>query len=344
MNLEELNKIAEQMVAPRKGILAADESTPTIGKRFDKINIENTEANRQAYRQLLFTTPDIGKYISGVIMYDETIRQSTEDGKSFVSVLQNAGVLPGIKVDQGTAPDENSPNEKITKGLEGLSERLKEYVSLGAKFAKWRAVITIDKPQGLPTDENLKRNARDLAEYAKNCQEVGLVPIVEPEVLMDGKPANHDIKKCAEVTEKTLNYVFEELKNLEVAIEGIILKPNMIVPGKESIEKATPEEIAEATVNLFKKILPENLPGIVFLSGGQSEIEATENLNAINKLDSLPWRLSFSYGRALQDGALKAWSGKKENVSDAQKVFLHRAKMNSLATLGQYSSELEKLS
>lgn len=336
-----LKKIAEQMVAPGKGILAADESTPTIGKHFDKIGLENTKPNRQAYREMLFSTSGIGQYISGVIMYDETIRQSTASGNGFVSVLQNEGVLPGIKVDEGTAPDPNSPNEKITKGLNGLPERLKEYASLGAKFTKWRAVITIDENQNLPTDENLRRNAQDLAQYAKFVQEAGLVPIVEPEVLMDGKYSTHSIEKCAEVTEKTLNYLFEELKNAEVETEGIILKPNMIVPGENSGQKVSPDEIAQATITLFRKILPENLPGIVFLSGGQSEIEATENLNAMNKMGELPWRLSFSYGRALQDSALKIWNGKQENVPAAQAKFLHRAKMNSLATFGKYSPDLE---
>lgn len=338
-NIKELNEIAKQMVAPGKGILAADESTATIGKRFSAINLENTEENRRAYRELLFTTPDIGKYISGVIMYDETIHQKTEGENSFVSVLQNSGILPGIKVDQGTIPDPNSPDEKVTKGLEGLPERLKEYASIGAKFAKWRAVITIDENKNLPTDENLRRNAENLAKYAKLVQKTGIVPIVEPEVLMDG---SHKIEKCEEVTEKTLNYLFEELNKVEVEIEGIILKPNMIVPGKNSGQKTSPEEVAKATISLFKKVLPENLPGIVFLSGGQSEVEATENLNAMNQIKDLPWRLSFSYGRALQESTLKTWNGKKENVSEAQKVFLHRAKMNSLATLGKYSLTLEE--
>jgi len=336
--MTELKNIAKQMVELGKGILAADESTGTIGKRFNAINLENTETNRQVYRQLLFTTPNIGKYISGVIMYDETIRQKTDTKESFVSVLEKAGVLPGIKVDQSTAPDENSPNEKITKGLEGLPERLKEYDSMGAKFAKWRAVINISEELNLPTDENLRQNSKDLAQYAKYCQEAGIVPIVEPEVLMDG---NHSMKKCEEVTEKTLRFLFENLNKAGVEIEGIILKPNMIVPGKDSGQKASSEEIAKTAIDLFKKILPENLPGVVFLSGGQSEVEATENLNAMNRLEDLPWTLSFSYGRALQESVIKTWNGRKENVSEAQKAFIHRAKMNSLATLGKYSSELE---
>jgi len=309
MNIEELKSIAKQMVAPGKGILAADESTGTIGKRFDKISVENTEPNRRAWRELLFTSENIGDYISGVILFDETLRQSTEDGRSFVSVLNEAGVLPGIKVDQGTAADPSSPNEKVTNGLEGLPDRLKEYAQLGAKFAKWRAVITIDEANNLPTDENLRQNARDLARYAKDCQEAGIVPMVEPEVLMDGK---HTMEKCEEVSEKILTYLFEELKKAGVAIEGTILKTNMVIPAKESGQASSPEKIAEATLRLFKKVLPANLPGQAFLSGGQSEVEATENLNQMNKETDLPWELSFSYGRALQQSALVAWSGKKK--------------------------------
>lgn len=343
INTEELHKIALQMVAPGKGILAADESTGTIGKRFDKISVANEEANRRAWRELLFTAPDIGKYISGVIMFDETIRQSSAGGKSFVSILQNAGVLPGIKVDLGTYADPSSPNEKLTKGLEGLSDRLKEYVALGAKFAKWRAVITINTSNppagGLPTDANIRQNAKDLAEYALKCQKAGLVPMVEPEVLMDG---SHIMEKCGEVSEKVLAALFEELEKAGVAMEGIILKTNMVIPAKESGQKVSSQEIAEATLRVFKKVLPNNLPGQAFLSGGQSEIEATENLNAMHLLGELPWQLSFSYGRALQDSALKAWAGKAENVKLAQEKLIHRAKMNGLATLGEYNSNMEK--
>lgn len=336
--IQELNKIAKQMVAPGKGILAADESTGTIEKRFAKINVSNNEENRQAYREMLFTTPGIGDYISGVIMYDETVRQLVADGRTFVSVLQSAGILPGIKVDQGTTTFETSPDEKVTKGLAGLPERLKEYVSLGAKFAKWRAVITIGEG-AIPTDANIRQNAKDLAAYALACQEAGLVPMVEPEVLMDG---NHTLEKCEAVSEKVLTAVFEELKNAGVATEGIILKTNMVIPAKDSGQQASPEQIAEATVRLFKKVLPDNLPGEAFLSGGQSEAEATANLNAMHLIGELPWQLSFSYGRALQGSALEVWNGKAENAPAAQKVFLHRAKMNSLATLGKYSAELEK--
>jgi fructose-bisphosphate aldolase class I len=316
--IEELKKTAKAMVAPGKGILAADESFGTIEKRFTKINLPSTEENRRNYRGLLFTASGIGQYISGVIMFDETIRQSSADGRTFVSVLQEAGVLPGIKVDQGTKEMEQSPNEKVTKGLEGLPERLKEYVGLGAKFTKWRAVITI---------------------YAKASQEAGLVPMVEPEVLMDG---NHSISKCAEVSEKTLRYLFEELKKAGVVIEGTILKTNMVVPGKESTKKTSPQEVAEATVDLFKRVLPPNLPGCAFLSGGLSEVDATAFLDAMNKLGKFPWQLSFSYGRALQDSVLKTWNGKAENASAAQQRFLHRAKMNSLARSGNYSIEMEK--
>ncbi|MDO8514822.1 MAG: class I fructose-bisphosphate aldolase [bacterium] len=339
MNTNTLREVAKQMVAPGKGILAADESTGTCEKRFAKIDVPCTEENRKAYRGMLFATPGLGEYISGVIMYDETIRQSAPDGTSFVQILQNAGILPGIKVDQGTTAMEGSPNEKVTKGLEGLPERLKEYATLGAKFAKWRAVITIDAV--LPTDANIRQNAKDLAAYAKACQEAGIVPIVEPEVLMDG---THSMERCREVSERALTALFEELKNASVLIEGIILKTNMVIPAKESGEKKSASEIAEATVALFRKILPDNLPGQAFLSGGQSEVEATENLNAINKRGPHPWKLSFSYGRALQDSALKKWKGSKENAPAAQKILLHRAKMNSLATLGKYSSEMENRS
>jgi fructose-bisphosphate aldolase, class I len=339
--MSELNKIAKQMVAAGKGILAADESTGTIGKRFEKINLPNEEVNRRAYREMLFTSPGLGKYISGVIMYDETIRQTAKDGRTFVSILEAAGVLPGIKVDMGTESFPGSPEEKITKGLDGLPKRLAEYVKLGAKFAKWRAVITIgNSPAGeLPTKANIRQNAKTLAAYAAACQEAGLVPMVEPEVLMDG---GHTSGKCEEVSEKTLNYVFEELQAARVAPEGMILKTNMVVAGKESGEKLPPERVAEATLRVFKKVLPNALPGQAFLSGGQSEVEATDNLNAMNKLGPHPWRLTFSYGRALQDSALRRWQGQPENAAAAQKAFIHRARMNSLATLGEYTKEIEQ--
>lgn len=333
---QKLKETALAMVAPSKGILAADESLGTIEKRFKKINIESTEENRRAYRELLFTTFGLGDYISGVILFDETIRQSAGDGKSFVEILQAQGVLPGIKVDQGTVAMGNSPDEKITKGLEGLPERLAGYVTLGAKFAKWRAVITIG--EGIPTDANILQNAQDLTAYALACQQAGLVPIVEPEVLMDG---SHSMRTCEEVSEQVLTAVFEELKNHNVLIPGIILKTNMVVPGKDSGEHATSEQIAEATLRLFKKVLPDDLPGQTFLSGGQSEIEATQNLNAINKLKPSPWQLTFSYGRALQGSAIQIWDGKPENAAAAQNVFYHRAKMNGLARMGKYSDALE---
>lgn len=334
--MKNLNQIAKALVEPGKGILAADESLGTIQKRFDKINLEATESSRQAYREMLFTTPDIGRYISGVIMFDETIRQSTKDGVTFVEVLNKAGIIPGIKVDQGAVAMPTSPDEKVTNGLEGLPDRLAEYVKLGAQFAKWRAVITIN--DSLPTDENIRQNAKDLAQYAKDCQTAGLVPIVEPEVLMDG---SHTIERCAEVSRQILTALFEGLKSLNVDIESVILKTNMVIPGKESGQEVAADQVASETIKLFKEVLPANLPGEVFLSGGQSEFEATLNLNTINQQGPFPWKLSFSYGRALQDGAIKAWQGKAENVKAAQDQFIHRAKMNSLATLGKYTKDLE---
>lgn len=333
MDTASLNTVARAMVAPGKGILAADESSGTIEKKFAKVELRSTEDTRRAYREMLFTSPGLGEHISGVILYDETIRQKSSDGRTMVSILQSGGVLPGIKVDQGTKEMEGSRNEKITKGLEGLAERLAEYAVLGAKFAKWRSVITIGP--GTPTDENIRRQTADLAAYALECQKAGLVPMVEPEVLMDG---SHEIDACIDASERTLSALFEELNKAGVAIEGTILKTNMMVPGKE-LRKAPPEEVAQATVAVFKKVLPNNLPGQAFLSGGQGDVEATENLNAINKKGSFPWKLSFSYGRALQDAALKAWGGKAENVTAAQQVLLKRAKMNGLATLGEYKGE-----
>lgn len=349
-NVEALKKVARQMVAPGKGILAADESSGTIEKKFAKIGVPSTEDSRRSYRGLFFTTAGFEEFISSVILYDETLRQSHADGRTFVSILEKAGVLPGIKVDQGTKAMDPStslraggPDEKVTKGLDGLPERLREYAGLGARFAKWRAVITIDTVKGLPTDANIRRNAKDLAAYARACQDAGLVPMVEPEVLMDG---GHTIEACEEASERTLRAVFEELKKAGVAPEGMILKTNMVIPGKESGTKAAPEKIAELTIALFKKILPDTLPGQAFLSGGQSEIEASANLNAMNNPPAgggkLPWKLSFSYGRALQDSALKTWGGKPENIPAAQKAFYHRAKMNGLATLGEYTEEAEK--
>jgi fructose-bisphosphate aldolase, class I len=332
-----LKKIAKAMVKPGKGILAADESHGNIEKKFAKMNVPMTEENRRAYREVLITTPGIGDYISGVIMFDETFRHKASDGRSFVAVLEEVGVLPGIKVDVGLVEMENYPGEKLMKEMEGLSERLEEYANLGAKFAKARAVITIE--EGLPTDANIRQNAKDLADYALKCQKAGIVPMVEPEVLMDG---THSMERHAEATERTLKAVFEELNNAGVFIEGMILKPNMVLHGKESGKKATPEEVAEATLKVLKKVLPDNLPGITFLSGGQSEEEATENLHALNSKGSFPWNLSFSFGRALQASCLKEWSGKKENIKHAQKALHHRKKMNSLATLGKYHKKMEQ--
>lgn len=336
LQIAELNKIAKAMVAEGKGILAADESMPTVGKRFASINLENTEDNRRAFREMLLTAPGEGQYISGVILFDETIRQKTSSGKSFVEVLQAEGILPGVKVDQGLADFNGLPAEKVTKGLDGLAERLEEYATLGAKFTKWRSVITIGS--GTPTEENIRQNAKDLAQYAKIVQEAGMVPMVEPEVLLDG---DHDIQKAKAASTKILTALFEELNKAGAAIEGVIVKTSMVLPGKNFGTKATPGEIAKETLEVFNQVVPKELPGIVFLSGGQGDIEATENLNAINQLGKQPWPLTFSYARALQDAATKTWAGKKENLAAAQKVFLHRAKMNSLASQGKYSPELE---
>lgn len=335
--LQILRDTAKEMVTPGKGLLAADESVNTVNKRFIPINLENTEENRCAFREMLLTTKGVGEYISGVILFDETIRQKTVDGRSFVDVLRAEGILPGIKVDGGTTDMPSSPSEKITKGLDSLDKRLKEYVTFGATFCKWRAVITIGS--GTPTDENIQQNARDLAAYARLCQENALVPIVEPEVLMDG---NHTQEQAEKASEKILIALFDELKKADVALDGLILKTSMIISGKESEKKETPMDVAKATVNLFKKVLPNTLAGEAFLSGGQKEIQATENLNAMHLLGPLPWPLTFSYARALQDSATKAWEGKAENVEKAQRIFLHRAKMNSLASLGKYLPEMEQ--
>lgn len=334
---EHLKNIAQQMVSPGKGILAADESIKTVDKRFSAINLENNEENRRAFREMLLTTKDIGHYISGVILYDETIRQRTSFGKTFVSVLEQEGVLPGIKVDLGLYDMPESHTEKLTKGLDDLDKRLKEYKSFDATFCKWRVVITIS--DNTPTEENIRQNAKDLAQYAKICQENGLVPMVEPEVLMDG---NHTREQAREASEKILTALFEELEKADVALEGTILKTSMVLSGKDSGEKETPEDVGKATIDLFKRILPQNLAGEAFLSGGQKELQATENLHAMHQLGKLPWPVTFSYARALQDSATRIWQGKKENVLAAQKVFLHRAKMNSLASLGTYSPEMEQ--
>jgi len=336
--MSNLENIAKQMVTPGKGILAADESSGTIKKRFDTINVESTEENRRDYREILFQTKNaMENYISGVILFDETIKQKSKTGPTLVEVISNAGSLPGIKVDTGAKDLAFNSNEKVTEGLDGLRERLIEYYNLGAKFAKWRAVITIES--SIPSDLCINANAHALARYAALCQENEIVPIVEPEVLMDGA---HTIDRCYEVTKKTLEVVFSELVAHGVNLKGICLKPNMVIDGTLVTDKSSPKTIAEKTISCFKEVVPEDVPGIVFLSGGQSEIEATENLDQMNKIGNLPWNLSFSYGRALQASALQAWSGKVENEETASMAFNHRAEMNSLATLGKWDAGLEK--
>ena len=338
MNLAELNKVAEAMVAPGRGILAADESSGTIKKRFDTIGVECTEDSRRDYREMLFRANDaMSKCISGVILYDETIRQNAKDGTPLVKLIEKAGSLPGIKVDKGVQPLPNCPGEVITEGLDGLGKRLDEYRELGAKFAKWRAVIDIGP--GIPTYACIHTNTHALARYAALCQEHGIVPIVEPEVLMDG---DHSIDRCYEVTEFVLKEQFQQLFYQRVALEGMVLKPNMAISGKKAAKRAGVEEVAEKTVKLLKACVPGAVPGIAFLSGGQSDEEATAHLDAMNKIGNLPWKLTFSYGRALQAAPQKAWSGKSENVAVAQRAFTHRAMMNGLASLGQWKQDLEK--
>ena len=332
----ELHDTARAIVADDKGILAADESTGTIKKRFDAIGVESTEENRRYYRQLLFTAPGMEDYIGGVILYDETLRQSADDGTPFAEILVSRGVVPGIKVDTGAHDQAGFPGEKITEGLDGLRGRFEEYHRLGARFAKWRAVITI--ADGIPTDANLQANAHALARYAALSQEAGIVPIVEPEVLMDG---DNSLEVCWEVTTRTLHETFSALYDHGVDLQGALLKPNMVVPGKGSPDQTSSERIAEATVNTFLGVVPAAVPGIVFLSGGQSEVEATANLNAINQLGG-PWPLSFSYGRALQASALQAWGGDTSNTEAAQRSFVHRARMNALAVAGGWNAELEQ--
>ncbi|MEX2496794.1 MAG: class I fructose-bisphosphate aldolase [Woeseia sp.] len=336
MNVKELNAVAKAMVADGKGILAADESSPTIKKRFDGIDTESTEQNRRRYREMLFTAPGLADYIGGVILFDETIRQSTSDGIPFAKYLNDRGMIAGIKVDKGAKPLAAFPGDKITEGLDGLRERLKEYFELGAKFSKWRAVITIG--DGIPTDFCLRANAHALARYAALCQEAGIVPIVEPEVLMDG---GHSIDRCTEVTSRTLEHVFRELADHRVELEGIVLKPNMVISGTEAADRAGPDEVATATLEVLRKHVPESVPGIAFLSGGQSPEEATEHLSLMNGMGPLPWELSFSYGRALQAPALDAWRGKEQQFKAGQEALLKRARLNSLAHLGKYEKALE---
>ena len=337
MDTQELEKIAGRIVADGKGILAADESTGTIKKRFDSIGVESTEETRRAYRELLFTTEGVEDFIGGVILYDETIRQQASDGTPFPKLLEAKGIVPGIKVDEGAKPLALAEGETVTEGLDGLRERLAEYRELGARFAKWRAVITIG--EDIPSEYCIWTNAHALARYAALCQEAGLVPIVEPEVLMDG---DHTIERSFHVTSHTLHAVFTELRDQRVHPEGILLKPNMVLPGYESSEQVSDDEIADQTVRSFRRHVPAAVPGIVFLSGGQSEEEATRRLNAINAVGPHPWKVSFSYGRALQAAALKAWGGHEENVEAAQRAYYNRAKMNSAAQLGTYAPELEK--
>jgi len=338
MNLDQLAQTAAAMVQPGKGILAADESSGTIKKRFDAIGVESTPDNRRDYRELLFrTTEAMRNCISGVILYDETIRQTAKDGTPLVKLVEQAGAVPGIKVDLGAKPLSFCPGETITEGLDGLRERLTEYFGLGARFAKWRAVIDIG--EGIPSWTAVKANAHALARYAALCQEQSVVPIVEPEVLMDGA---HDIDRCATVTEFVLKTVFRELYEQRVVLEGMVLKPNMVIAGKKSPQQASVDEVAEKTLTVLKRSVPAAVPGIAFLSGGQSDEEATVHLDAMNRNGGVPWRLTFSYGRALQAAPQKAWSGKSENVEAAQRAFAHRARMNGLASMGQWTRDLEK--
>ena len=337
MDLAALNKVANALVAPGRGILAADESGATIKKRFEAIGVESTENSRRDYRELLFRSAKMADRISGVILYDETLRQAAKDGTPLSKVIEQAGSIPGIKVDKGTKPLPFSPGEVITEGLDGLRERLIEYRGLGAKFCKWRAVLDIGP--GIPSFNCVNANAQALARYAALCQEEGLVPIVEPEVLMDG---DHDIDRCSEATEFVLKVVYQELYHARVKLEGTVLKPNMIVPGKKCPNRVSVGEVAEKTLKVLKNCVPPAVPGIAFLSGGQSDVEATAHLDAMNRIADTPWRLSFSYGRALQAAPQKAWSGKAENVTAAQTAFSHRAEMNGLASLGKWSQDLEK--
>jgi fructose-bisphosphate aldolase class I len=337
MNLEALNKVAVAMVAPGRGILAADESSATIKKRFDAIGVESTADTRRDYREFMFRTADaMTNHISGVILYDETIWQTAKDGTPLVKLIEAAGSIPGIKVDEGTQAIHGYPGELITVGLDKLAERLKKYYDQGARFAKWRAVIDIGA--GMPSSYAIAANCQALARYAALCQAAQIVPIVEPEVLMDG---DHDIDRCYDVTKATLMRLYAELYDARVALEGTVLKPNMVIAGKKCAKQASAAEVAEKTMKVFKETVPVAVPGIAFLSGGQSDVEATTNLDAINRLGGNPWNITFSYGRALQAAPQKAWSGKDDNVPTAMKAFHHRAKMNGLASMGQWTQGLE---
>ncbi len=337
MKLDELNKIAQAMVASGKGILAADESSGTIKKRFDAIGVESTEDSRRDYREMLFRSAEGMKHISGVILYDETIWQKAKDGTPLVELIKKAGSIPGIKVDEGTKPLPECPGEVVTVGLDKLADRLPKYYEQGARFAKWRAVIDIGA--GIPSYTCILANAHALARYAALCQAAQIVPIVEPEVLMDGE---HNIDRCLDVTTWALKETFQQLFYNRVALEGMVLKPNMAIAGKKCAKRASVDEVAEKTVKMLKECVPGAVPGIAFLSGGQSDEEATAHLDAMNKIGNLPWKLTFSYGRALQHAPQTTWKGKSENVAAAQRAFSHRAKMNGLAAMGQWKSDLEK--
>ena len=338
MNLSDLNKVALAMVTPGKGLLAADESSGTIKKRFDAIKVDSTEETRRDYREMLFRSSEaMSRHISAVILYDETIWQNARDGTPLVKLIEQSGAIPGIKVDEGTQPLAACPGELVTAGLDKLAERLKKYFERGARFANWRAVIDI--AENIPSMTAVHVNAHALARYAASCQAAQIVPIVEPEVLMDG---DHDIDRCFEVTQRVLDATFHELGRQRVALEGMILKPNMVVPGKKSGKQAPIAEVAEMTVKLLKRCVPAAVPGIAFLSGGQSDEEATAHLNAMNRIGGLPWPLTFSFGRALQAAPQKAWAGRPENVAAGQRAFTHRARMNALASRGEWANELEK--
>jgi fructose-bisphosphate aldolase class I len=337
MNKETLKSVAEAIVAKQKGVLAADESTPTIKKRFDRVNVESTEEIRRRYREILFTSEGIERYIGGVILFDETLRQSSGDGTPFAELLFSRGIMPGIKVDKRAKPLALYPGEKVTEGLDGLRDRLVEYKELGAKFAKWRAVIEIDE-HDIPTSFGIQANAHALARYAALCQELDIVPIVEPEVLMDG---SHGIERCEEVTSRVLEAVFTELDAHRIFFEGMLLKPNMVIPGLKCAQQESAEKIAEATIRCMSRYVPAAVPGLVFLSGGQSAEDATANLNAMNKLGPHPWEVSFSYGRALQAPVLEAWQGQESNAASAQKMLLKRSMLNGYARDGKYDPEME---
>lgn len=337
MDTDALKSVAQAIVARQKGILAADESNPTIKKRFDSISVESTEENRRRYREILFTSEGIERYISGVILFDETLRQNAQDGTPFSTLLSNRGIIPGIKVDKGAKALALQPGNRVTEGLDGLRGRLEEYRQLGARFAKWRAVMDIDE-RDVPSAWSIRANCHALARYAALCQETGLVPIVEPEVLMDGA---HDIGRCETVTSRMLESLFAELDAHGVVFEGTLLKPNMVIPGMKCPQQATPQQIAEATVRCMKRYVPAAIPGIVFLSGGQSAEDATENLNAMNALGTHSWQLSFSFGRALQAPVLAAWKGQESNAPGAQRAFFKRCQLNGLAREGLYSHTME---